>query len=187
MIDSSSISSAEKDELFFVTLKTSREINQNSATTKLFDHKEYSDIFVKALIYLIERCSLNLYGFVILSDQIHLIVDSPENDMHEKIEKLKRVSAREILQLIGKKLIAMDEPVSRKNMELRKLFGKYLNTDESIFWAQNEVFLPIQRLGISKEIYTISSSTLMEHLVDSKRNYLQLGASAFTKLMMETM
>ena len=106
MTDSFNISSTDKDELFFVTLKTSREINQSSATAKVFDHKEYCDLFVKALIYMIDRCSLQLYGFVILSDQIHLIVDSPENDMHEKIEKLKRVTAREILQLVGKKLSA---------------------------------------------------------------------------------
>lgn len=187
MTDSSHTYAADREEIFFVTLKISREINQNETKMKIFDHKEYCDLFVKALICLIDKFSLQLYGFVILSDQIHLIVDSPEKDMPEKIEKLKRVSAREILLLIGKKLSAMDEPRSREHVALRKLFGRYLNTDESIFWSHNDIFLPIQRLGVGREISTISSRALMEHLTDSNRNYLQLGANAFTKLMMETM
>lgn len=175
------------DERYFVTLKTSKAINQNDSLANTFDQREYSDVFVKTLIYLIDRCDLQLFGFVILSDQIHLIISSSADTVHEKIEKLKRVSAREIFISVGKKLSAMDAAKGRKEVELRKVFSEYLNKDESVFWGKNELFLPIQRYHFHNEIAPISSKELFVHLADEKRNYLQLGASAFTKLMIDTL
>jgi len=176
-----------RDKMFFITLKISREMHENEILSNIFDHREYSDILVKGLIYLIDRCHVNLYGFVILSDQIHLIVSSSDDEMHNKIEKLKSISARGILVAIGKKLGQMEDAKSRKHAALRKLFGSYLNKDESIFWGKNEKFLPIQRYHLHNEIIPISSDELLAHLSDDRRNYLQLGASAFTKLMINTM
>ncbi len=180
-------STTTKDEMYFITLKTSHDIRNNDILVNLFDQREYSDIIVKTLIYLIERFKLNLYGFVILSDQIHLIFGTSDEDLHEKIEILKRISAREIMLLIGKKLSNMDESKSRKHTELRKVFGSYLNEDESIFWGKNEKFLQLQKHFNQREIQPITSEVLIAHLCDENRNYLQLGADAFTKLMMNTM
>ena len=177
----------DKDNMFFITLKISREIQDHEVLSNIFDNRENSDILVKGLIYLIDRCKVNLYGFVILSDQIHLIVGSSDDEMHDKIEKLKRISAREILIEIGKKLSEMDELRSRKHSSLRKVFGSYLNKDESVFWGKNEKFLPIQRYHLHSNVIPITSDELLAHLSDDKRNYLQLGANAFTKVMIETM
>lgn len=173
------------DCLFFITLKSSMEINENDVLNNIFDQREYSDIIVKGLIYMIDRCKVNLYGFVILSNQIHLIVSSSGDEMHEKIEKFKRISAREILIEIGKNLGQMDDSKSRGHIGLRKVFGSYLNKDESIFWGRNEKFLPIQRYHLQTDIMPITSAELLAHLSDDSRNYLQLGASAFTKVMLE--
>ena len=174
-----------RDEMYFITLKTSHEIRHNELLANIFDDREYSDILVKALIYLIDRFKLNLYGFVILSDQVHLILGTTETEIHEKIEILKRVSAREIMLLIGKKLNNMDEVRSRKLSELRKVFGSYLNQDETILWGKNEKFLQLQRFQRQEHVIPITSEELLVHLSDKNRNYLQLGADAFTKVMMD--
>jgi REP element-mobilizing transposase RayT len=173
--------------MYFATLKGSRIIHENEWPINFLSIREYSDIFVKSLIYLIEKCKLKLYGFVILSDQIHLIVSSPDDDIHEKIEILKKTSAREILRFIGKKLNAVDDDKSRKYIELRNIFNRFLNTDESVFWGGNEKLLPLRTFHNPADFQPITSDQLVQHLTDKSRNYLQLGANAFTRLMMEAM
>lgn len=187
MIMTSQNISTIRDEMFFVTLKASRDIYENEFLADIFEKREYSDVFVKTLIYLIEKCQLSLYGFVILSDQIHLIVSSPYDDILEKTEKLKRMSAGEILKLISRKLNDMDDHKSRQQVELRKIFGDFINSGSSVFWGKNEKFLPLKRPIDQNDIHTISSEVLLGHLADDQRNYLQLGANAFTKLMMEAL
>ena len=172
------------DEMFFITVKTSHDIRDSELLADIFDQREYSDIIVRTLIYLVDRFKLKLQGFLILSDQIHLIFGASDEDLYEKIEILKRISAREIIVLIGKKLRKMDDDKSRKHAGLRKVFGSYLNQDESIFWEKTKKLLKLHKHQNQREIKPITSAALIAHLRDENRNYLQLGADAFTKLML---
>jgi len=178
--------STNTNKMYFVTLKGSRILHENEWPINFLGIREYSDIFIKSLIYLIEKNDLKLYGFVILSDQIHLIVSSPDEDIYGRIEALKKISAREILRSIGRKLNAKDNDGSRKYVELRNIFNRFLNTDESVFWGGNEKLLPLPFYQNMNQIESITSNQLILHLASNDRNYLQLGASAFTRLMMET-
>jgi hypothetical protein len=187
MIVTDSSTSTSKNEMYFITLMTSHDVRHHKILKSIFEQRAYSDIIVKTLIYLVDHYKLNLYGFVILSDQIHLIIGTNEEDLHENIEILKSMSAREIMLHIGKKLSKMDENDNRKEVELRKVFGSYLNHDESVFWGKNKKFLKLQQYQDQHKISPITSEILIAHLADKNRNYLQLGANAFTKLMMNTM
>lgn len=175
-----------EEEMYFVTLKVSDVIHGNERIPDFFEHREYSDVFIKTLIYLIENNVLAVYGFVILSDQVHLIVSAPGNDIDKALVQLKRISATEILKLIGKKLNSGNEVETRKQAELRNIFTRFLNTDEMVFWGGNENLLPLPIIRKTSDIEAISGNVLFSHLADRERNYMQLGAQAFTKLMMET-
>lgn len=177
--------STAEHEMYFVTLKVSVAIHENERNPDFFEHREFSDAFIKSLIYMIEKNALVLYGFVILSDQIHLIV-STENNIDDAIAQLKRISATEILRLISKKLNTSGEVKLRNHADLRNIFSRFLNNDVMVFWGGNGNLLPLPVNRRLSDIEAISGDVLFSHLADSERNYLQLGAVAFTKLMMET-
>lgn len=172
--------------LHFITLKVARGINNADLDYGIFDQRDFSDQFVKTLIFHIDQQKLELYGFVILSNQIHLIVNS-NADVSDKLEALKMMSAKELFALIGKKINILDDASSRKNIGLRRMFSKYLNTDASSFWQKDTNPLELKLKTKENDLKPITSEELAAHLGDNKRNYMQLGANAFTKLMLDTM
>jgi REP element-mobilizing transposase RayT len=178
--------STAEHEMYFVTLKVSVAIHENERNPDFFEQREFSDAFIKSLIYMIEKSALVLYGFVILSDQIHMIVSTSDNKIDDAIAQLKRISATEILRLISKKLNTSDEVKLRNHADLRNIFSRFLNDDVMVFWGGNGNLLPLPVNRRLSDIEAISGDVLFSHLADSERNYLQLGAVAFTKLMMET-
>jgi len=173
-----------EEDLFFITLKISKHMADNEFVGRIFDQRAFSDILVKALVYLIDRCQVKLFGFVILSDQIHIIADT-DDALDHKLTQFKRISEREILKIIGRKLAAMDERTNRNQMVLRRAFVDLLNEDEPDFWEKSKEFLPIHRYHLNNEVVPITSNDLLLHLADEKRNYLQLGANAFTRVMIK--
>jgi len=173
--------------LSFVTIKVACGLSKTEVPYGIFDHREFCDQFIRSIIYCIENTNLHVYGFVIISDQIHLIVSSEGHKISDKIGVLKKVSAREIIIQVGKKLNGLDADQSRNHKELRWFFNQFLNSDETSFWQKDDSYQVLKIKGEDMKIEAISSSILIAHLADNKRNYLQLGANAFTKLMMETM
>lgn len=178
--------SAAEEEMYFVTLKVSDVIYDNERIPDFFEQREFSDAFIKSLIFMIERNALVLYGFVILSNQIHLIVSAPDNNIDDAMTQLKKISATEILRLISKEINTTDEVKLRNHKDLRNIFSRFLNADVMVFWGGNENLLPLPVNRRLSDIEAISGDVLFSHLADSERNYLQLGAVAFTKLMLET-
>jgi len=172
-------------KLYFVTLKLSNELRASKPLAEIFDKREYSDEFIKSLLFSIDSKQMEVYGFVILSDQIHLIVSPRHGEILDNINKLKCRCAKETLRLMGKNLNSMDETDNRKQKALRKVFTSFLNSDESIFWQKNN--RPVKLHIKDNNIFPIISDMLLNHLMKKDRNYLQIGADAFTKLMLETM
>lgn len=184
MHDSSS--PATVNNLYFITLKLSQELRDSGSLAEIFDKREYCDEFIKAIIFFIEKGHFLLYGFVFLSDQIHLIINSEKEDLHFIIQRLKDRCAKETLVLMGKNLNSMDDQDNRKQQSLRKIFNIFLNEDESVFWNADDSYMNITLKETIEKISPITSDMIISHLADENRNYLHLGASAFTKIMMET-
>ena len=127
--------------MYFVELKVAKEVFKNESQFKLFDKKEYCDEFIKTLIHSVEKSALNLFGFVILSNQIHLIVNSPNGNLSQKIYELKMLSVKRIALCLGKKLSSFDHIKNREQKDFRRFFGRFLNSDESSFWQKEKNIL----------------------------------------------
>ncbi len=173
--------------LHFVSLKIIGDPCKNESAIELFEKREIRDELIKTLIYCIENHELNLYGFVLLPNQFHLIVKAKRGVLTTKINKFKKLSANEIFITISKKLSAKVDIKNRENIEIRRIFNNYLNQDHSCLWQEKDHFIELQIKNDKKILNPISSDELLSHLKDHKRNYMQLGANAFTNLMMETM
>jgi len=178
--------SNEKKELYFVTLKLAVGMHTNGPENEFFNKREYCDEFIKTLIYCIETKGLTLYGFIILSNQVHLIVNAENGNINKTIEDLKVLSSNEVIVHLKKKIDGNTISGNNDMIELRRFFSLYLNNNDAQIW-QKEIHLTKLELKSSDKIPSIiSTDVLVAHLADRKRNYLQVGATAFTKLMMET-
>jgi REP element-mobilizing transposase RayT len=179
--------SSENKALYFATLKLAVGMHPNGLENEFFNKREYCDEFIKTLIYCIETRGLTLYGFVILSNQVHLIVNAENGNVNKTIEDLKVLSSNEVIMHLKKKIDGNTISGKKDMIEFRRFFSLYLNNHDAQIW-QKEIHLTELELKSPDKIPSIiGTDILVAHLADRKRNYLQVGATAFTKLMMETM
>jgi hypothetical protein len=176
-----------KKKLLFVTLKLSKELSTSIYSIGLFDQREFCDEFIKTLIYFIENRGLNLYGFVLLSNQVHLIADASNGELIEKIKGLKEMNAKTLIRFLAQKLSSNNQIKNTEHQELRRYFSQFLNSENASVWQKNEPYTELNFDNNQTDLKPLTSQLLLDHLSESNRNYIQLGATAFTKLMMKSM
>lgn len=179
--------STSNKKLQFFTLKLSKDLCTEPDSFGLFDQREFCDVFIKTLIHFIENHELKLYGFVILSNQIHLIAESSKGELTEEIEALKKMNAKLMVRLLSYKLNSSNQNKSREHQEVRRFFSQFLNSKNASFWEDNELYTELKLDENQIKLNYLTGRQLLSYLNESDRNYLQLGASAFTKLMLESM
>ena len=170
-------------KLHLVTLKLSRELSSRRSVFDLFNDRESCDVFINSLIECIEEHEIVLHGFVILSDQVHLILQ-PGANLSKEIATLKRVSAYMIINYLTKKLQLLEGANDGRPEEFRSFIEHFLNTAQNAVW-QKKVMTDELSFGPQLQLNMISAELLREYLDDNERNYLHLGANAFTRLMMD--
>ena len=174
-----------RNKFNLVTLKLSKKIAGEEYQNMLFQDRHYCDAIIDSLIHCIDHNMFTLYGFVFLADQIHLIMTGDEDRFCDRIEYLKMKSAGEVFRVMAKRLNPSEENQDRDRQMERKIFNTYLNSDESVLWEQhtNPIVLNIS----NQDIGAISNDLLISSLNNTKGNYLQLGAAAFTHVMLDSL
>jgi REP element-mobilizing transposase RayT len=79
----------------------------------VFSRKTYRDIVIDCLSYCIDKGML-VYGYVIMSNHLHLILQSKEGRLSDLIRDFKKFTAKNILEAIQEK------PESRKEWMLER-------------------------------------------------------------------
>ncbi|MEG3656467.1 transposase [Arenibacter palladensis] len=143
-----------------------------------FTRKEYRDVVINSLNYCINNKHMLLYGYVIMSNHVHLIVQSKNGKLSDLIRDFKKFTARTILEKI------MEEPESRKEWMLERFknatktharnknyqFWRFGNHAEEIYtekflWSKLDyIHLNPVRAGIVKKA--------SEYLYSSASNYI---------------
>jgi REP element-mobilizing transposase RayT len=107
----------------------------------VFSRKRYKDIVIESLDFCIKNKGMILYGFVIMTNHIHLVVQSKDEKLSDLIRDFKKFTARNILDAIE------NEPESRKDWMLKRFefackshsrnekyqFWKYGNHPEEVY------------------------------------------------------
>ncbi|WP_299432250.1 transposase [uncultured Aquimarina sp.] len=97
----------------------------------VFTRKRYKDTIIDSLQYCIEHKGMVVFGFVIMSNHIHMIIQSDQNDLSGLIRDFKKHTAKTIINQIQL------EPESRRKWML-DLFKKASTTHnrnkEFQFW-----------------------------------------------------
>ena len=142
----------------------------------VFTRKTYRDTVIECLDYCIEQKGMVLYGYVIMSNHIHLVVQSSEGKLSDLIRDFKKFIATKILEKI------QIEPESRREWMLERFklaseshsrnknyqFWQYGNHPEEIYtnkfmWSKLDyIHLNPVRAGIvekaSQYIYSSASN-----------------------------
>lgn len=88
----------EKDynnETVFLTLTIIEWIN-------IFTNKEYYEILLNSIRHCQKKKSLIIFGFVFMTNHIHLIVSSEENNLYKIIRDFKRHTTKKVKELLIK-------------------------------------------------------------------------------------
>lgn len=66
----------------------------------IFSGKVYKDIIVDSLNYCVKHKGLIIYGYVIMSNHIHLIIKSEENDLSGLVRDFKKFTSKALIKKI---------------------------------------------------------------------------------------
>ena len=80
----------------------------------IFSRKNYRDCIIECLDFCIKNKGMIVYGYVIMSNHIHLIIQSNEGKLSDLIRDFKKFTAKSILEKI------QTEPESRREWMLER-------------------------------------------------------------------
>jgi len=80
----------------------------------VFSRKNYRDVVIECFDFCIQNKGMILYGYVIMSNHIHFIVQSKEGKLSDLIRDFKKFTAKSILDTI------QTEPESRREWMLER-------------------------------------------------------------------
>jgi REP element-mobilizing transposase RayT len=80
----------------------------------VFTRKNYRDIVVECLDFCIKNKAMVLYGYVIMSNHVHMVVQSGDGELSDLLRDFKKFTATKIIEKIK------SEPESRREWMLER-------------------------------------------------------------------
>ena len=147
----------------------------------VFSRKSYRDTVIECFEYCIKNKGMIVYGYVIMSNHIHLIIQSKDSKLSDLIRDFKKFTAKTILEKI------QTEPESRREWMLERFqkatethsrnknyqFWKYGNHPEEIYtnkfmWSKLDyIHLNPVRAGIVEKASHYIYSSASNYINDS--------------------
>lgn len=122
----------------------------------IFTRKNYRDVIINSFEFCIKNKGMVLFGYVIMSNHIHLIVQSKEGKLSDLIRDFKKFTATQTLKQL------QTEPESRRDWILER-FAKATETH-----TRNKNFQVWQYGNHAEEIFTLK-------FMWDKLNYVHLN------------
>ncbi len=92
----------EQDKLYYLTLQVVNWID-------IFTRQGYRDIIIDSFKYSQEQKGLNIFAYVIMSNHIHIIAKSNNENLSQTIGDIKKFTSKQIARSIT------EEPESRRD------------------------------------------------------------------------
>ncbi len=163
-----------QNELHFVTFTVIDWID-------VFTRKEHKFIIVDALNYCIEHKGLEVFGWCLMSNHLHLIIRAKDGiNLSDLIRDFKRHTAKAIIKQIEMGVESRKEWILNR-MQYR---GSYLKRIEKYkFWedSNHAIFLdPIKPDIIKQKLNYIHENPVRAVIVDSPEEYIFSSARDYT-------
>ncbi|WP_243346414.1 REP-associated tyrosine transposase [Parabacteroides sp. FAFU027] len=137
----------------------------------VFTRSEYKHIIVDSLNHCIEKKGLIVYAWVIMSNHVHLVIESKGMALDDILRDMKKFTASEIIKAISNNL-----QESRKEWMLwmfERAGKKNPNNTRYQFWQQHNQPIELTRhaFGIDAAIDYIHENPVKAGFVDRAENY----------------
>jgi putative transposase len=153
----------DQSENYFVSFATVNWVD-------VFTRRLYKDIIVDSLNYCIENKGLIIYGWVIMSNHIHLIIGTNDMTLQDIMRDLKKFTSKEIIEAIKD-----NQQESRREWMLG-MFEKAGETNSSNkhyqFWQQHNQPIVLHNADIfEQKLNYIHENPVQSGLVDDAIDY----------------
>lgn len=146
----------------------------------IFTRPIYRDIIIENLKYCQENKDLQIFAYVIMSNHVHIIVNSSEGKLSDTIRDFKKYTSRIIIENIK----AGNE--SRKDWMLN-LFkfaaSKHSRNENYQFWTHENHAIELRTPNfISEKVQYIHNNPVKSGIVEKPENYLYSSARNYADM-----
>jgi len=145
----------------------------------VFSRKIYRDILLDSLKYCISEKQLAVYGFVIMSNHMHVILRSENEKLSNIIRDFKKFTAQKILAMI------QSEPESRKEWLLHRFaWNATQHARNSVyqFWThENHAVEITSRRFFDQKLNYIHENPVRAGIVERAEDYIYSSAKSLTE------
>ncbi len=142
----------------------------------VFSRKSYRDIVIESLNHCITEKSLKVYGYVIMTNHIHLIVASSNGTLSNTIRDFKKFTAHAIIEAIK------HEPESRREWILHRFewnAGQHKrNSDNQVWTHENHPIEITSREFFTQKLNYIHQNPVRAGWVEREEDYIYSSAKA---------
>lgn len=155
-------------QLYFVSFATVNWVD-------VFTRSDYSDIVLDSLNYCVQQKALEVFAWCIMSNHVHLIISSQNNDLSVILRDLKRHSRKKILKAIT------EHPQESRREWMLWMFpcaGKRNPNNKNYqFWQQNNhpIELSTNEM-IEQRVDYIHNNPVKAHIVSASEDYIYSSA-----------
>ncbi len=160
------------DSLYFVTFRIVGWVD-------IFTRQIYRDIAIDGLSYCQKHKGLNIFGYVIMSNHIHLLVQSEHSDLSGCIRDFKSYTSKKFREVM------FTNVESRRDwMEMVFLYyGKYKEKQTYKIWAHdNHAEVIYSQKFIEQKLNYIHQNPVRNGLVANPEDYLYSSARNYAGL-----
>jgi REP element-mobilizing transposase RayT len=160
----------DQSALYFLTLSVVGWID-------IFSRQRYRDIVIESLKYCQQNLGLQVFAYVIMTNHIHLIVNSPMGNLSATIRELKKFTSKEIIKSIK------SDVESRREWML-ELFQKYAlqhkRNKTYQFWTHdNHAVLLYSNSFIESRLTYLHENPVRAGWVENPEDYLYSSATNY--------
>lgn len=144
----------------------------------VFSRQQYKDIVVDSLKYCQANKGLNIHGWCIMSNHLHLILSAKNNDLSAILRDFKKFTSNQII-----KAITANEKESRKDWMLsifEKAGQQNSRNTKYQFWRQDnrpiEVF---SNMFIDQKLNYVHQNPVTAGIVNFAADYIYSSAKAY--------
>jgi REP element-mobilizing transposase RayT len=157
----------------------SREINFITLTVidwiDIFIRKDYKDFIIECLKYCQEHKGLIIYAYVIMTNHVHLIVKSKDEDLPAILRDFKSYSSKGLFEMI------LNNPVESRKRWMIRAFRKAgkrnsLNKNHQIWQNKNYPIAVFSNKVIRQKVDYIHNNPVKAGFVDDPSNYFYCSA-----------
>ena len=140
----------------------------------VFTRQAYRDVVIDSLKYCCEHKGLKIYAYVIMSNHVHLIIQSDTCQLSDTIRDYKRYTSRNIIEAIK------TQPESRRDWMLHRFKwhgDQNIRNSENQFWIQdNRPEIIYSHNFFMQKLNYIHENPVRACIVDKAEEYLYSSA-----------